>query len=72
MFVNVILEQKEFILGFYLVIIIIKLRVKGLRKVPSNLGCCIPLGWGKDLFYDYLRVANSFWVLGVWHMCYKD
>ena len=51
-------------MGFYIVIIIIKLRVKGLRKVPSNLGCCVPLGGGEDLFYDYFRVANSLWVLG--------
>ena len=72
MFVNVILEQKESIIGFYIVIIIIKLRVKGLRKVPSNPGCCFPLGGGEDLFYDYLRAANSLWVLGAWHICYQD
>ena len=70
MSVNIILEYKEPILGFYIIIIIIKLKVKELGKVLSDLELCFPLGGGEDLFYDYFRVANSILVLGVRHMCY--
>ena len=72
MFVNIVLEQKEPIPSFYIVIIIIKLGDKGLGKILSNPRWCFPLGGGEDLFYDYFRVANSVWVLEAGHMSYQD
>ena len=55
-----------------MIIILIKLRVKELGKVLSDPGLCFPLGGGKDLFYDYFRIANSVWVLGARHLSYHD